>query len=338
MNGTTFQMALAGRAAQRMREATGREAYTIVGFLNRIKNRQISPSPGDLVIIDESSMLDLLLTYRLIKSLPKGTCLLFVGDSYQLPPVGPGLIFHVLVASKAVPSTELFQVHRQAESTGIPQVAHQVRRGMVPAFLKYEGFGRGVSFIECAQGSVVNTLTNVIRDLGGFNETQVLSVIKSGPAGASNINAVFHQLLASDKARLHGWGLAESDPVIYTTNDYDRELFNGSLGYVEKVFPNACEGMKRATVNFDGRSLDLSEEDLGNTELAYAITVHKAQGSQFYRVVIPVTKSRLLDRTLIYTALTRAVEQVVFVGDWQEACNAIEKPPAASSRCVGFSI
>jgi exodeoxyribonuclease V alpha subunit len=338
--GNVFQMALAGRAAQRIREATGQEAYTIVGFLNRLQNGEISLRPGDLIVIDESSMLDLLLTYRLIKRLPKGVRLLFVGDPYQLPPIGPGLIFHVLANSPSVPSTELTRVHRQAESTGIPQVALQLRQGITPEFGRYEGLGCGVSFIECAQSSIVNLLVDVINDLGGFHETQILGVIKSGSAGVGNINTVFHQLLPPDKPHLPGWGLAESDPVIYTTNDYERELFNGSLGYVEKVFTDELDGdgAKRATANFDGRILDLSEDDLGNTELAYAITVHKAQGSQFKRVVVPVTKSRLLDRTLIYTALTRGIEQVILVGDKRELCMAIETPPPSSTRQIGFSV
>jgi exodeoxyribonuclease V alpha subunit len=340
MNGTVFQMALAGRAAQRMREATGQEAFTIVGFLNRLKHGKISPYSGDLIVIDESSMLDLLLTYRLIKALPKGVRLLFVGDPYQLPPIGPGLIFHVLVNSPAVPSTELIEVHRQAESTGIPQVALQVRQGTVPDFAKYEGLGYGVNFIECRRRSIVNHLIDVVHDLGGFHETQILGVIKSGSAGVGNINTVFHQLMTPTKPRLHGWGLAESDPVIYTINDYEHELFNGSLGYIERVFPDASDEReaKRATVSFNGRTLDLSEEDLGNVELAYAITVHKAQGSQFKRVVIPVTKSKLLDRTLIYTSLTRGIEQVIFVGDKREFCIAVQKPPSVNMRQVGFSI
>jgi exodeoxyribonuclease V alpha subunit len=340
MGGKVFQMALAGRAAQRIREATGQDAYTIVGFLNRLQNGEILPRPGDLIVIDECSMLDLLLTYRLAKSITEGVRLLFVGDPNQLPPIGPGLIFNVLANSPTVPSTELVQVHRQAESTGIPQFARQVREGMVPEFTEYECLGRGVSFIECAQRSVVNVLVDVVHDLGGSNETQILGVIKSGSAGVRNINSVFHQLLTPDKPHLPGWNLAESDPVIYTTNDYERELFNGSLGYVEKLFPDDLGGdsARRATVNFDGRILDLSEDDLSNTELAYAITVHKAQGSQFKRVVIPVTKSKLLDRTLIYTALTRGIEQVVFVGDKTEFCSAVKKPPSAHMRHVGFSV
>lgn len=340
MNATAFQMALAGRAAQRMREATGQEAYTIVGFLNRLHHGNLSLRPGDLVVIDESSMLDLLLTYRFAKALPKGVRLLLVGDPYQLPPIGPGLIFHVLANSPAVPATELIQVHRQAESTGIPQVAQQVREGIVPNLPTYEGLGCGVSFIDCSQGAIANTLIDVVHDLGGFHETQILGIIKSGSAGVGNINTIFHQLLTPTKPYLPGWSLAEGDLVIYTTNDYERELFNGSLGHIEKVFPDDIDGdrLKLATLNFDGRKIDFSEEDLGHTELAYAITVHKAQGSQFKRVVIPITRSRLLDRTLIYTALTRGIEQVIFVGDKRELCTAIQKPMSASTRQVGFSI
>lgn len=335
MNGTAFQMALAGRAAQRIREATGQDAYTIVGFLNALQHGKISPQPGDLVVIDESSMLDVLLTYRLVRTLPQGVRLLFVGDPYQLPPIGPGLVYHVLANSLIVPSTELTEVHRQAESTGIPLIAQKVRQGVAPDLPEYDGPRHGVSFVECAQGAMISTLFDVVHGLGGPREVQILGIIKSGPAGVRNINSTFHQFLNKGRNRLPTWNLAEGDPIIYTTNDYERELFNGTLGHVEKVFLN---GTTRVTANFDGRVIELSEDDLGNTDLAYAITVHKSQGSGFQRVVIPITRSRLLDRTLIYTALTRGIEQVVFVGDRREFCMAVEEPPTANSRQVGFSI
>jgi exodeoxyribonuclease V alpha subunit len=349
MFGGVFQVALAGRAAQRIRETTGQDAYTIVGLLNRLQHDKVKINPGDLVIIDESSMLDLLLTFRLLHSLPEGTRLLFVGDPNQLPPIGPGLIFHVLTDNVAVPATELIEVHRQAQSTGIPHVASMVCHGRVPEFVDYEGFGTGVSFIDCIEHSIVSRVIEVIHDLGGFHangshETQILGAVKSGPAGVKKINDSFHHLMAAGKPSLYGWNLSETDPVMFSVNDYERELFNGSLGLLEKVIPlgstlnDESEVPVRAVANFDGRKVDLTDEDLGSVELAYAITIHKAQGSQFKRVVIPITRSRLLDRTLIYTALTRGIEQVIFVGDRRAFNDAVEKSPSASLRKVGFSI
>lgn len=157
------------------------------------------------------------------------------------------------------------------------------------------------------------------------------------------INETFHRRLASSRRRLSDWDFAEGEPVIFTVNDYDRELYNGSLGSVMRVMtepqmPEDGGSPVRMTCDFDGRKVGLSDEDLGHTELAYAITVHKAQGSQFRRVVMPVAKSRLLDRTLVYTALTRGVEQVVFVGDRRAFEEAAASPSSGSLRRVGFSI
>lgn len=344
MRGSVFQMALAGRAAQRIREATNEDAYTIVGFLNRVKHKKLKPRAGDLIIIDESSMIDLFLMYRLARALPQGARILMVGDPYQLPPIGPGLVFHVLANSSLVPMTELLQVHRQDQSTGIPQIAHQIRNGLIPEFSQYREMSAGVSFIDCSQHMVVDRLAEIINDLGGFGNIQILGVIKGGLAGVNKINDAFHHIMTPSEPGLYQWGFAESDLIIFTANDYDREIFNGSLGSVEKVFPfelnekeeSGSSIMLRA--NFDGRRIDLTEEDLANLELAYAITVHKAQGSQFNRVVIPISRSRILDRTLIYTALTRGIEQVVFIGDREAFNSAVKAVPRSQERMVGFSI
>ncbi|MET0462597.1 MAG: AAA family ATPase [Chitinophagaceae bacterium] len=337
-----IQLALAGRAAQRMRETTNREAFTIAGFLNKIRAGKIEISPKHLLVVDESSMLDLMLVYRVVKALPSRTSLLFVGDPYQLPPIGPGLIFHRMSESQALPIRELSQVYRQAEITGIPKVAYKIRNGNVPKLPKYIGLGPGVSFLDCREDAIVNHLVDVVGDLGGFEEVQILGVTKSGQAGVFNINRTFHRKLAHGRRRLAPWELAESDPVIYTVNDYNRELYNGSLGRIEKIFlhPQGAEGEGGDTVrlicDFDGRKVNLSDADLGNIELAYAITVHKAQGSQFKRVIIPIVRSRLLDRTLIYTALTRGIEHVVFIGDKKAFDEVVIKRPSVTLRKVGF--
>jgi exodeoxyribonuclease V alpha subunit len=156
-----------------------------------------------------------------------------------------------------------------------------------------------------------------------------------------NINFTFHEKLTAGRRKLYEWGLAETDPVIFTVNDYDRELYNGSLGRIEEIQverPQAAgEPLIRVICDFDGREIVLSEGDLGNLELAYAITTHKAQGSQFKRVLIPITRNRLLDRTLIYTALTRGVEQVVFIGDRSAFNQAVKANPKSQERKVGFS-
>jgi exodeoxyribonuclease V alpha subunit len=340
---SVVQMALAGRAAQRMREATGRKAYTIIGLLNQLRSKQLRIGRGDLIVIDESSMLDLILLYRLMRILPEGVRLLLVGDPSQLPPIGPGLIFHIMADSMSIPVQELIQVHRQAESTGIPDIAAQIRSGAVPDLPRFRGLAEGVSFQECDVKSVIHYLPSIVNSLGGFDEVQVLGVTKGGAAGVLNINQMFHDELTVAKPKLNGWNIAESDPVIFTKNNYDRDLYNGSLGRVEKLFVDrpsigTKESFPRMICDFNGRKIEFTDDDIGDLELAYAITVHKAQGSQFNRVIIPIIKSKLLDRALIYTALTRGIKQVVFIGNKKAFTDAVVSFPVARLRNVGFSL
>jgi exodeoxyribonuclease V alpha subunit len=145
-----------------------------------------------------------------------------------------------------------------------------------------------------------------------------------------------HAYASAARKKLEGWDLAEGDPIIYLVNDYRRGLWNGSLGRIDRVMSSA--GVRAMACSLDGAEHELLEEDFQHVDLAYAITVHKAQGSQFKRVIVPVTRSRLLDRTLIYTALTRGIEQVVFIGDRNAFDQAIIATPQSQERQVGFSL
>jgi len=338
-NGRVVQMALAGRAAQKIREATGREAFTITAVLNQLKQGRLALGDNDLVVIDESSMLDLILVYRLMRALPQRVRLLLVGDPFQLPPIGPGLVFHMLAGSDAVPQQELTQVHRQAAGSPIPARAHEIRHGRVPPFDSFAGPAPGVAFIEAASRHIPRTVVDVRQSLANHDEVQILGVTKRGEAGVETLNAAIHKLVATGQPWVPGWDLAETEPVIHLVNDYDRDLFNGSLGRIRRIVSERSEvGTLRYAIecDFDGVVHRFTEDSMDRLELAHAITVHKAQGSQFQRVIIPVVWSRLLDRTLIYTALTRAIEQVVFVGDREALTHAIEAPPHSERRRVGF--
>jgi exodeoxyribonuclease V alpha subunit len=179
----------------------------------------------------------------------------------------------------------------------------------LPAFA---GVCISVSFIEAGDGDVMDHIFNVLAEWKGCDDVQVFAMTKRGTCGIRNINAILHAMASATKPKVEGWGFAEGDPIIYLENDYQKELWNGSLGGIESV--PSSNGKRALLCSLDGARHEIPEEEFQRLDLAYAITVHKPQGSQFKRVIVPVVRSRMLDRTLICTALTRAVEQVVFVG------------------------
>ncbi len=333
---SVIQMALSGRAAQRMREMTGREASTIAAFLRAAGQGSIDPESEPLVIIDESSMLDLPLMYSIVRALPLHARLLLVGDPYQLPPIGFGLVFQVLAASPGIPRVELVEIHRQAQSSGIPRIADEIRRGVIPPLPSFAGSHAGVNFIEGCDDEIMDHIQDVLTQWSACDDTQILGVTKGGANGIRNINAKLHAIASATKAKLPGWEFAAGDPIIYLENDYQKQLWNGSLGRIESIL--ISNGRSSLLCSLDGMQHEIPEEDFHRIDLAYAITVHKAQGSQFKRVIVPVVKSRLLDRTLIYTALTRGMEQVVFIGDRLAFEGAVAGAPHSHERQVGFSM
>jgi len=332
MNGTVHAVALAGRAAIRMTEATGRPARTIAGFLGATERGDLELGGSDLVVVDEASMVDLPLAYSLMRAIPEDARLLMVGDPYQLPPIGMGLVFSVYAEDDRIPKVELMQVHRQAKETGIPQVAGQIRMGTMPGLKPYEGAKAGISFLPCTSAEAQAQVIELVSELGGPGEVQILSPIKNGPAGIKAINAAMHRLRTVGRDEWQSY--AVDDPVIWLENDYDRRIWNGTLGVVKAAGPTSL------SVLWDGhdKPMDMGLSDLDSLDLAYAISIHKAQGSQFRRVVVPIFKSRLLDRTLIYTALTRATEQVVFIGEASALGQAVEAPPAPHRRNHGLGM
>jgi exodeoxyribonuclease V alpha subunit len=202
--------------------------------------------------------------------------------------------------------------------------------------LTFAGLSDGVSFIKANDGDVMDHILAVLTEWRGCEDTRVLGVTKRGTSGTRSINATLHAMTSATKPKLEGCGFAEGDPIIYLVNDYRKELWNGSLGRIERVLKS--NGRQAVLCTLDGARHEISEEDFQRLDLAYAITVHKAQGSQFRRVIVPIVKTRLLDRTLIYTALTRGMEQVVFIGDRDAFDAAVTAPPRSHERQVGFSI
>ena len=320
-------MALSGRAALRMREATGQQARTIAGWLNGVAAGHVDLSGLPLIIVDEASMVDLGSLYRIMLVAPEGCRFLLVGDDGQLPPVGFGLTFHALLEVDAIPRTVLTEVMRQAAETGIPAVAQAVREGILPDLPTYDPDADvGVAIAACDTRDVVGTAVSIRRCLP---TAQIVGSIKGAgdptDGGTAAINAALHDAWAAAR-RLDPSTWLRGEPVIWTVNDYDLNLWNGSLG---KVVDMTDEGL---SVRFDEGYRILPVDLLDHLEPAWAITTHKAQGSQFETVVVPVTQSRILDRTLLYTALTRGTRRVVLVGDPTVTRDALRRPPHASRR------
>lgn len=345
-----YAMALSGRAAKRLAEATHLPAMTIAGFL-----RNVAPSglpDNSVLVVDEASMLDVLLAYRLLIAIPASCRLLLIGDPFQLPPVGPGLTLHALVSVDAVPRVELTEVRRFGGA--IAAGAQAVRDGCWQPLPEQPD--AALAFLPCGPDEITET---VLRHyLTDPHHTQILTFTRErGAASTKALNAVCQRALAGAARQLLVWnadrdrdedtGLRLGEPVLCTKNLWSWGIQNGSLGRIDAIEKKPqplcnAEGEPIGAalawaVWDDGERRPITIDMLDALELGYAITVHKAQGSQFPRVVIPVYAARNLDRTMLYTAITRATTQVLLVGDAEMAKRAVEMLPHASRRKVALA-
>jgi len=338
-----YAMALSGRAARRIQEATGQEASTIAGFLKRFNPKE-APERA-VVIIDEVSMVDLPSAYRVIRHLPATYRIVLVGDPNQLAPVGPGLVLQELAHQQGIPRVQLQQVKRH--SGAIAEAAAAIRSGQWPDLP--DDPKKPIAFLSCPSAAINELVLDLLAD--DRKGSQVVAAVRNATAGGVRVLNQLSQkrlnpagdalLLWNDEFDQHqSTGLRVGDPVICLVNNWEMNLQNGSLGTLTSVEPPSTSVAPGRVLGHilwdDGKQRQLTLDLLPSIELAYAITVHKAQGSQFRRVVIPITKSRLLDRTLLYTAVTRAERQVILVGDVAAAKAAVEAPPHASRRQVAL--
>lgn len=352
-----IQLALAGRAVKRMQEATGRKAFTIAKFLCSFKSEHFSKPC--VVVVDEASMVDIISMYRLCEVLPPFVRMVLVGDPAQLMPVGPGLVLHALTHVPQVPSIELKVVKRY--DGHIALAATSIREGQWPDFKELNpnsiGFTARDPTVACEKSESIpqEVLRLYLQDP---NNTQILCARRNGIDGVKMINALCQKNVTAGNAPLTIWsqqhetavhtGFNLGDPIICNRNLYERDLQNGSLGLIVEI-----ETVKKMLTNADGEVIDqaiawvewddgvrrpIFEDMLDDLSLSYAVTVHKAQGSQWPRVVIPLTGNRLLDRTLVYTAVTRAQSQVLMVGDLAAASAAVKKEPRVRSRHVALDL
>ena len=271
--------------------------------------------------------------------MPDGARLLLVGDEGQLPPVSFGLVFHRLVQDDAI-TARLVTVHRQTEESGIPSVAAAIRQGTMPTFAAYRGFGTGVSLVECHDDALHEAVLQIWAEVSRQDDEAplILSPTKDDKDAAVHaLNKALHDSQKGEKEELKGYfgqWFCVGDPVVFLRNDYEKGLFNGLIGRVVKIDLEA----ECATVQFDGYEEPhvLTKEQLIDLQLGYALTGHKAQGDQAPVVIIPLYRSRIVEPSWLYTAVTRAQRLVVLVGGYEVIQAALSQPRAADRRMVGF--
>ena len=317
-----------GRGAKRMSEATGYEAKTIHRLLEYSiqkggfqKNDQ-TPLRCDLLIVDEASMIDTILMHHLLKAIPPRATFILVGDVNQLPSVGAGNVLHDIIASGAVPVMELNEIFRQARESLIIVNAHKINQGLMPAFKPSGHKLADFYFIEQEEpekvlGIILELVKERIPKRFGFDpidDIQVLTPMHKGMVGAGNLNLELQNALnpGPDSLSRGGKNFRINDKVMQVQNDYEKEVFNGDLGRIVRI---NLEGQE-VTIAFDGKKVPYDYPDLDEVVLAYAISIHKSQGSEYPAVVIPILTQHyvLLQRNLIYTAVTRGKKLVVMVG------------------------
>ena len=322
-----------GRAAKRMSEATGMEAKTIHRLLeynpqDGYKRNDENPLEGDALIVDECSMIDIILMNNLTKALPTTMRLVLVGDINQLPSVGAGNVLRDIIDSGVIPVVRLTRIFRQAQSSRIVMSAHAINRGCFPDISN----GQHTDFFFMKQEEpekVAETIVSLVRDRlpKAYRQPtaniQVLTPMQRGVVGAANLNMALQQALNHNTAALvrGGYTYKEGDRVMQLRNNYDKDVYNGDLGYVRSVDMEE----RTLTVDFDGQLVEYEVSELDELTLAYATTIHKSQGSEYPIVVMPVLMTHyvMLQRNLIYTGITRAKKICVLVGQTKALAYAI---------------
>lgn len=330
---TILLAAPTGRAAKRMTEATGMEAKTIHRLLEYspmegYKRNDENPLEGDVLIVDECSMIDILLFYNLMKAIPEKMRLILVGDIDQLPSVGAGNVLRDIIDSNKIPVVRLTRIFRQAQTSRIVMNAHAINAGNFPNIQN----GHETDFFFIKQENpdeMVKLIIGLVRDRlskrYGYppKEIQVLTPMQRGTVGAANLNIELQNALNPSGPSLArgGYTYRQGDKVMQIRNNYDKSVFNGDIGYITAVDTNE----RTLSVTFDSRLVEYDISELDELVLAYAVTIHKSQGSEFPVVVMPITMKHyvMLQRNLIYTGITRAKKICVMVGTTKALAYAV---------------
>ncbi len=322
-----------GRAAKRLSESTGREASTIHRVLEfdarqyRFKRDRDNPLPADLVVVDEASMVDIVLMNNLLKAIPEHAGLLIVGDVDQLPSVGPGAVLTDIIDSGAIPVVRLTEIFRQAASSRIIVNAHRINQGLMPLRNERTGAGDKLSdfyFVPAETPELVlDRLLEIVSSripkrfgLDPIRDIQVLTPMNRGSLGSRSLNIELKKRLnpgsGGPQVSKFGTTYSAGDKVIQTVNNYDKEVFNGDIGTISSIEIEESQIL----VDFEGKEVTYDLHELDELSLAYAASIHKAQGSEYGAVVIPLAMQHymMLERNLLYTGVTRGKKLVVIIG------------------------
>jgi exodeoxyribonuclease V alpha subunit len=354
-----------GRAAKRLSESTGLEAKTIHRLLETdaktggFKRSEEHKLDCDLLVVDETSMVDVPLMRALLKALPDEAALLLVGDADQLPSVGPGQVLADIIGSGAVPVVRLTDVFRQAAESQVIVNAHRINQGRMPMLEAKEG--SDFFFVDAADPEEgVRKLLAVVGEripgrfgLDPVRDVQVLCPMNRGGLGARSLNIALQAALNPPgelRVERFGWTFCPGDKVMQVANDYERDVFNGDLGVITGLNREEAE----LTVSFEGRAVVYGFGELDELVLAYATTIHKSQGSEYPAVVIPLTTQHytMLARNLLYTGVTRGKRLVVLIGQRRALAIAVKNgsgrrrwsklrewlAPATSGEQPGYAI
>jgi len=334
-----------GRAAKRLSEATGREAKTIHRLLavdpatGAFRHHPDNPLDLDVLVADETSMIDLPLAHALVRAVPRHAALVLVGDVDQLPSVGPGCVLRDVIDSGVVPVVRLTEVFRQAAASRIIANAHRVNRGLQPE-RPARGAAAASDFYVIERDDAARALELLVTlvtasiprrfSLRPRDDIQVLTPMQRGELGARNLNLVLQKALNPEGPAVErfGWTFRTGDKVMQVENDYDRDVFNGDIGRIAAIDAST----RTVTVRFDEREVAYTFDELDELSLAYAVTIHKAQGSEYPAVVIPLHTQHypLLQRNLVYTGITRGRRLVVLVAAPKALAMAVRRVDAGA--------
>jgi len=344
-----------GKASKRMTELTGMEAETIhrlIGLNGFEDEHEIQEVEGDLLVVDEASMVDAYVFYKLLSSIQDHTRILFVGDYEQLPSVGAGLILRDLINSGKIPTTKLTEIFRQSQNSQIVMNSHKVIEGKKTSDtngITFDSSKEDFYFIQRndriqAKQTIIETVKRLISNQGySLDDIQVLSPMRKGDLGVWSLNRsmqdVFNpRAVSKNEYRVNElFTLREGDKVMQTTNNYDLEVFNGEIGVVQEIYENVDDGETEVKVLFgDDKEVVYDALTVDELEHAFVITVHKSQGSEYPIVIMPIHPSQeiMLNKNLIYTAWTRAKQKVVMIGNLQ----ALDKGVVKSDNTVRNSL